>query len=243
MNHLSRDELVLLHYGEPLPPALREHAEQCPDCRSEREVLGRVLGAVDDVAPSLPADWEETLWSRLRWRLQHRRNRSPWYAAAGVAASLALAFLIGRELPRRSEPLVVEAARPAANRAVPASTGSTDEGRERILLVVLGDHFTKSERLLTEVKNASTATLPSDPADIEELLNKNRLYHDAAVTSGQASLALVLEEIEPLLVELARAPEQPTERDLAMLQKRIEKRDLVFKLRIASEQTRKQQSL
>ena len=49
--------------------------------------------------------------------------------------------------------------------------------------------------------------------------------------------------MQPLLLELARAPENPSAQDIAMLQKRIEKRGSVLKLRVAGEQIRQRQSL
>jgi hypothetical protein len=226
MEHLTRDEQVLLHYGEPLPAERRAHAAACDLCRRQSDVLRRVLEAVIDEDEPLPESWEETFWRRLRWKLQGRRDRRPWYAAAGIAAAIVLAFFLGRQLPRQTP---VETA------------GIGDEGRARILLVVLNDHLTRSERVLTEVKNATSAEPPlSSRKSIEELLIKNRLYRDAALAAGETSLASILEEMEPLLMELARAPAEPTARDLESLQRRIEKKGLLFKLRVAGDETRRQ---
>jgi len=44
--------------------------------------------------------------------------------------------------------------------------------------------------------------------------------------------------MQPLLLELARAPEHPSAQDIEMLQRRIEKRGAVLKLRLAGEQIR-----
>jgi hypothetical protein len=76
---------------------------------------------------------------------------------------------------------------------------------------------------------------------MEDLVRKNRLYLDAAYASGQTSLASVLEEMQPLLLELARTPENPTADDIRMLQKRIEKRGALLELRVAGEQIRQRQ--
>ena len=236
MDHLDRDDLILLHYGEPASPGAREHLLGCEECRRESALLRRVLDAVDDAAaetPELAPAWEDQLWNRLRWKLEHRRNRWIGWAAA-AAAMIVIAFLAGRTLLPRSTPIA------------PQKATSTPEGRERVLLVVLGDHFSRSERVLTEVKNATADAPPiviADHAAMEDLVRKNRLYLDAAYASGQTSLASVLEEMQPLLLELARAPENPSAQDIAMLQKRIEKRGSVLKLRVAAEQIRQRQSL
>ncbi len=178
MDHLDRDDLILLHYGETASPGAREHLLGCEECRRESALLRRVLDAVDETAvetPELAPAWEEQLWNRLRWKLERPRSRWIGWAAA-AAAMIVIAFLAGREA-------------------------------------------------------------------MEDLVRKNRLYLDAAYTSGQTSLASVLEEMQPLLLELARAPENPSAQDIEMLQKRIEKRGSVLKLRVAGEQIRQRQSL
>ena len=236
MDHLDRDDLILLHYGETASPGAREHLLGCEECRRESALLRRVLDAVDDAAvetPELAPAWEEQLWNRLRWKLERRSGRWIGWAAA-AAAMIVIAFLAGRTFMPHSTPIA------------PQKATSTPEGRERVLLVVLGDHFSRSERVLTEVKNATADAPPIVIADreaMEDLVRKNRLYLDAAYTSGQTSLASVLEEMQPLLLELARAPENPSAHDIEMLQKRIEKRGSVLKLRVAGEQIRQRQSL
>jgi len=230
MDHLDRDDLILLHYGEEAPAGAREHLLGCEACRNEAALLRRVLDAVDDAAelPELAPSWEEHLWNRLRWKLERRRTRWIGWAAA-AAAMLVLAFLAGRSFMPRNPALVTE---------------NPVKDRERVLLVVLGDHLSRSERLLTEVKNASADAPPVVMADreaMEDLVRKNRLYLDAAQASGQTSLANVLEEMQPLLLELARAPENPSARDIEILQKRIEKRGALLELRLAGEQVRQQQ--
>lgn len=240
MEHLDRDTLVLLHYGEDVPPGAREHLLRCEACRSERELLRRVLDAVDQAAetPELAPAWEEHLWNRLRWKLERRQNRS-WMFAAAAAAAVVIAVLVGYRLAPRSAPAPVQQA--ATTKPAPASTA---EGRERVLLVVVGDHFDRSERMLTEIKNATAEAPPVVIADreaMEDLVRKNRLYLDAAYASGQTSLANTLEELQPLLLELARAPEKPSARDLQLMQKRIEKRGALFELRVAGEQIRQRQ--
>lgn len=235
MDHLDRDDLILLHYGETASPGAREHLLGCEECRRESALLRRVLDAVDEAVetPELAPEWEEKLWNRLRWKLE--RRRTPWIGwAAAAAAVVVIAFLAGRSfMPRPATPQVPQQA-----------AKSTAEGRERVLLVVLGDHLSRSERVLTEVKNASADAPPFVIADrdtLEDLVRKNRLYLDAAQASGQTSLASVLEQMQPLLLELARAPENPTADDIRTLQKRIEKRGALLELRVAGEQIRQRQ--
>lgn len=244
MEHLDHDTLILLHYGEAVPAEAREHLLGCEECRREREVLRRVLDAVDEAAetPELAPSWEEHLWNRLRWKLERRRSwKFGWAAAA--AAMLLIAFLLGYRMNQLQHPVSVTG--PVAQ-PVKTPAASTAEGRERVLLVVLGDHFSRSERVFTEVKNATSDAPPVVIADreaMEDLVRKNHLYLEAAYASGQSSLAAVLEDMQPLLLELARAPENPSAQDIEILQKRIEKRGAVLELRVAGEQIRQRQSL
>jgi hypothetical protein len=236
MDHLDHDELILLHYGESATPGSREHLLACEQCRRESELLRRVLDAVDknDPAAELPESWEEQTWNRLRWKLERKPRRAAlWWPAA--AAVLVAAFLAGRLMERRTQP----APAPRTASVEPVTNAST---RERILLVVVADHIGRSERVLTEVKNAKpgvTPLLASDHDTVEDLVRKNRLYIDAANASGQAQLADLLQQMQPLLLELARAPEQPSAEDIDMLQRRIDKQGAVTKLRLAGEQIRR----
>jgi len=231
MDHIDRDDLILLHYGEKASPGAREHLFGCEECRRESALLRRVLEAVDEAAetPELAPAWEEQLWNRLRWKLE--RPRSPRFAWIAAAALLVIVVIAGYQLRPRG----------AVQTAKTATAVTTAEGRERVLLVVLGDHLSRSERVFTEVKNATADAPPVVIADreaMEDLVRKNRLYLDAAQASGQTSLAGVLQEMQPLLLELARAPEHPSAQDIEMLQRRIEKRGAVLKLRLAGEQIR-----
>src|SRR2546430_524137 len=96
MDHLDRDDLILLHYGEKASPGVREHLLGCEECRRESALLRRVLDAVDDAAgetPELAPAWEEQLWNRLRWKLE--RPRSPRLAWAAAAAAMLVIALVG----------------------------------------------------------------------------------------------------------------------------------------------------
>jgi hypothetical protein len=241
MEHLNQEELILLHYGEAIRSGTREHLLACQSCRAESDRLRRILDAVDDVEmEDLAPAWEAHFWNRLRWKLERRpRARFAWAAAA----VLVVAFLAGRVFERSTRATHPSLPHLVAHQNTPAGDAA---GRERVLLVVLGDHLSRSERVLTEVKNSNTGVVPAAIADrdtIEDLVRKNRLYIEAANDSGQASLARVLGELQPILLELARAPEKPSPEDIQTLQKRIEKRGAVLKLRMAGERVRQQQSL
>jgi hypothetical protein len=138
----------------------------------------------------------------------------------------AIAFFAGHLWRERSVTVPSPAAATAAG-AAPAGAP------ERVLLVVLSDHLATSERMLTEVANADPkAPLPLERR-AEELVTANRIYRQAADSSGDARVAALLADLEPILLEIARASSAD---QVTHLQKRIESKGLLFKVRVLNAQ-------
>jgi hypothetical protein len=96
----------------------------------------------------------------------------PFGGFAAVAACLlivAAAFFAGRQWEHRNPQTPV-----AVN-----SAGAGDQGKERVVLVVLGDHLDRSERLLVELKHAEPSTEAPIQEEARELLSANRLYRES----------------------------------------------------------------
>jgi hypothetical protein len=237
MSHLSEDELILLHYGEPAAPGAAEHVAGCAECTERLRALGELLSRV--VAPDAPergADYGARVFERLRPVLgqddarprvvafRKRRWRS-LVAVGALAASLVLAFLLGRRFP--AEPLALSA-----------------EARERVLLVAVGEHLERSQLVLVELANAPAGealNVKTQRALADELVPANRLYRQAAVRSGEPALAGVLDELERVLVEVAAGPDALAPLDLAELQRRIDSRGLLFRVRVIGSQVRERE--
>jgi hypothetical protein len=231
MSHLGDDELVLIHYGEGDALA-SAHARACADCRARLETLRRALGAVEPPpVPERSAGYGAEVWARIEPRLRGSGRgtvavRSAyWRRTAGfaaLAAALVAAFLLGRSFPGRPQPLSAEV-------------------RERILLVAVADHLERSQMVLVEIANA-----PADaPLDVsaqrvwaDELASANRVYRLSAGRSREPGLTALLEELERVLVEVAAGPDRLAPADLRELQRRIESRGLLFKVRVIESQTR-----
>jgi hypothetical protein len=260
--HLTQEDLIL-HYYRELDS--RQHLDACAGCREELARLSRVLDQVTPTeAPEPDADFEARVWDRLSWRLrgEKRRERHAWMKWAAVAATVALAFLAGLLLKNRGAdtPAQIIAAQPDQPSPIvpvhtgptpqgagpfgstPGSThgntpqGSTQQGRDRILLVVVSDHFDESERMLVELTNLTPGSNDTDISNererAEELLASNRLYRRTALDRGEDKVATLLDELEPVLMQLAHAPSQVSAEELQSMQKRIETKGLVFKLRV-----------
>jgi hypothetical protein len=238
--HLSEEELILLHYGELEDRSVAEgHLRECHACAASRELLVRTLALVPaDEPPARDAAYGSRVWARLRSRLaggeaslptrvEEMRSRKkarrflPQHLVSwgALAASLALAFWLGRQFPG------AETAGPVV--------------RERVLLVALGEHLERSRMVLAEVTNAQDAAQVSkDRRWAESLVAENRLYRQAAVRSGDTAAASLLDELERVLVEVANGPDELSPRQLEELRARIEERGLVFKVKVVEGQVR-----
>jgi hypothetical protein len=121
----------------------------------------------------------------------------------------------------------------------PAVATVDPQSRERVLLTALDEHFQSMEMLLVEVMNTPTPTdaeftIERETAD--DLLDSSRLYRVSAEQNGKLHLAQMLEDLESVLVEIARSPEQVDRSDLRSLRARIDSDDLLFKVRAVSKQ-------
>jgi hypothetical protein len=244
MNHLSQEDIVAAYYGEP---GFEEHLATCAECKAELARLAVVLDRV--VEPEVPepaGDYEARVWDRLRWRMRadaKRQRQSVWMKWSAVAAVVVLAFFTG--LLWRKENAPVQQAHTAtttvptataAAQPVSAPSTTTQQQRDRVLLVVVSDHFDRSERVLVELTNITpkqaNVDIGAERALAEELLASNRLYRRTALDRGEDSVATLLEELEPVLLQIAHAPEDVSADELRGIQKRVETKGLVFKLRV-----------
>ena len=236
VSHLTDEELVLHHFGETENAAVRAHLAQCDACRAALEALRRDLAVVP--VPDVPErgeDYGAQVWARLQPQLTEiapaapaRVRRRVW-APLGLAASLVLAFLLGRHWPHQP----------------PAPAPVSAAARERILLVAVGDHLERSEMLLVELVNAGADGKPVDISTqqqyAEELVGANRLYRQTVVRAGEPGMASLLDELERLLVEVAHRPSSLSPADLADIRSRIESRGLLFRVRVIETQVREKE--
>jgi hypothetical protein len=229
-NRPDDEELALRFWGEhPEPDAIDRAIAADPElARRYRELAGALaaLGALE--APEPRAGLEGRLWARVAPELAPRRSRflalPPWPRLATLAAAaVALAvggFLAGRASGPAPAPVVAGAALEALSPAA----------RDRLLAAALAEHLDSSERLMVELVNDDRPSDDDERRLAAVLLESNRLYRAAAERSGQRRIAAVLGEIEPLLAELANAPD---EGDVtAAARERIDSQDLLFRVRV-----------
>lgn len=239
MNHLNQDELVLSYYGEPdLDAGRRAHLEACEECRAALATLAAVLDRVTPAeAPEPGEDYEARTWDRLQWRMRgERRKRASWTKWVAAAAVIAAAFFGGLLMNRRAAvPTQIAAATTQPATARTSTATQQQASRDRVLLVVVGEHMSQSERILVELANLSAegqTDITAERDRAQDLLASNRLYRTSALDRGEESVATLLDELEPVLLQLAHAPDQVSSEELRSMQKRVEAKGLVFKLRV-----------
>jgi hypothetical protein len=185
----------------------------------------------------------EQMWSRLRWKLGNQRNRTrSWHTAVAAAAVLAIAFFAGVLWHARCGGQAILPVRPTASTApagLPVLQPQQAAAQDRVLLVVVSDHLDTSERMLRDVANADAKhgiDLGDEQKRAAELVASNRIYREVARQHGDDRLATVLSDLEPILLEIAHSDGKLTPEEAVALQKRIDSKALLFKVRAVSAQ-------
>jgi hypothetical protein len=230
MKHLNEQELIEHYYEESVNMAdCERHLKACAACAKHYAELRRDLDGVKPLAPPVRGqDYGEQVWQSIRSSLpvyekprrswiRHWRPLS-WAAACGLL--IALAFVAGRQWERKQTPSVAVAVDPQA--------------RQRVVIVVLGDHLDRSERLLVELNHAGSNDISATPlrSDAKELLASNRLVRQSAMQAGDLNVEASLDRLERLLVELANEPEDLSQADLNRLRQEMNTDGLLFDIRV-----------
>jgi hypothetical protein len=164
----------------------------------------------------------------------HSSRKLSRHVAWGLAtaALVVMGFLAGRFINVREQPAAVQ-------QAAVAGSGSAvrDEAivRERVLLIAVGDHLERSQMVLVELAHAETRgslDISAERQLADDLVASNRLYRQTAVQMGRTNVAGLLDELERVLVEVARGPSTVNMRQLAAIQQQIEAQGILFKMKV-----------
>jgi hypothetical protein len=232
MNHLTEEQLVLHYYGEQLDGPVEGHLEACESCRAQYRGLQRVLNSLDAApVPERPPEYGAAVWRKIESRVRGRRQFAwlgarEWLLAGAMAALIVGAFLAGRFTQR-----------PAA----PPSMANTGPVRERILLVAVGDHLERSQTILVELENSDSPDIAYERQAAADLVESNRLFRLTAASAGDTATASVLEDLERVLLEVSNSPSEMSHRQLQDLQKEIEKRGILFKVKVFASQVQERE--
>lgn len=229
MTHVSEEQLVLFHYGDADDHgAIREHLEACDACLAEYERLRQVLDAVSDLpVPERGAGYGDEVWQRVHPQIATETSAKttsiiPWRTVgwvAAAAAALVLAFLSGR-LSQEPEPQPQLAQEDTVN---------------KVLLVAMNEHLERTSMMLVELLNADgngTVRIGPEQSRARELVADNRLYRQAAKREGDKAMAMLLDQIERVLMEVANAPSEMPSEDYDIVRRDIKDDGLLFKVRV-----------
>jgi hypothetical protein len=230
MKHLEEAELVEHYYEESANMGESErHLKACPVCAKRYAELCRDLDGV--AAPTPPArseDYVEQVWQSIRASLPvYEKPKSSWiryYRPLGWATAcvllVAVAFVAGRRWERKQASSVAVAVDPQA--------------RQRVVIVFLGNHLDRSERLLVQLNHADGNDLSALPlrSEARELLASNRLVRQSEMQAGNLKVEASLDRLERLLMELSNEPDSLTEADLNRLRQEMNTDGLLFDIRV-----------
>ena len=103
------------------------------------------------------------------------------------------------------------------------------------MLAALAAHLDRSQRVLLEVMNRPPARemdLREEQSRAADLVASSRLYRQAATAAGDQDVAAVLEDLERVLMEIARSSPMLSRDEFEELRRRIEAQGIVFKVRV-----------
>jgi hypothetical protein len=241
MQHLTEEQLVSHYYHDDESLAVEAHLRECRDCTTQYDTIGRVLALVSEApVPDRGDDYGDQVWSRLRWKLgSQRRRRATWVSGIAAAAALIIAFFAGH-FWRATHEVTTTTPMTASLPATVSPAVANADHNDKILLLVVGDHLDNTERVLLEVANADPGKglqVEQESRRAGELVAANRIYRQTATKRGNERIASVLADLEPVLIELSHAGNNLSKDELTELQKRIEAKGLLFKVRVISAQS------
>lgn len=242
MNHLTEEQLVLHYYGEQGDTLEIEwHLKECEDCRGLYGSLKRVLNVLDSApSPERGADYGAEVWGRIEAKLKPRCRWRVWgvmlamrwvLAGAAVVVLLTVAFLAGRFYPQ--------------HQATPQVAGDA-QVRERVLLVAMGDYLDRSQMVLVELANANSngpLDISSEQERVRQLIPETRLYRQTAANTGDTSVGGILDELERVLLDLARGPSRLSPEELERFRARLRAEGILFKIRVVNSNVRSQEEI
>ena len=253
MWHPTDDDLILRFYGEhDAAEAARidGHLRTCGACQDAWTELTETLKLVDSApVPEPPPGVERVMWAKVEQALpapsqafwSWRRLVPLASLAAVVIAVVAISSRTREEAPAAPGTTLTSVA--PVDKSPGSSPNDSGQLRERVLLTALDGHFEQTELLLVELLNAPDTgiNLEFERMTAGDLVASGRLYRMSATQIGKERLAAVLEELEPVLVEVARSPDQTKPKDLRFLRSQIHEDGLLFKVRAVTTQIRERQ--
>ena len=97
------------------------------------------------------------------------------------------------------------------------------------------EHLDRTERGLVRLVNEDASGIVDISAEqtwARDLLDANRLYRQSVRGTGSPALGLLLDELEPVLLDLVHSPSRLSVAEFEALRARIDEQSLLFKVRV-----------
>jgi len=236
MKHYTEEELVERYYGSGRSATDDRHLDECEQCSAAFAALEIDLAAMRPVeTPEKSEHYGEQMWARVQAAMPSRTLREApksrlalWRGlafAAGCGVLITVSFYGGRMYEHLQQRPVLDAHRRAPD-PVP---------QQKVVVVVLGDHLDRSERLLVELKHAD----PSNPElvnplteEARGLLAANRIFRDDAQREGDPALTQVLSHLDKVLTEISNRPAGLDAAALDQIRNEMNADGLLFEVRV-----------
>ena len=95
-------------------------------------------------------------------------------------------------------------------------------------------HFETSERLLLTFKNVRLDEVNSERKRAKQLVLQNMLLKREADAAGDVQISSLLENLEPILIDIANLPDKPDQDTVRAIRERVERKNIVGLLRVNS---------
>ena len=146
--------------------------------------------------------------------------------------------------PRRSpspapkkQPLVRE---PKPGEQFAAIPSTSDPVRSADAQTMTALHFEKSETLLVAFRNVrmnepgAAAEVAYERKRAQQLVLQNMMLRREADASGDVQISSLLENLEPILIDIANLPDKPDKDAVRVIRQRVERKNIVPLLRVNS---------
>jgi hypothetical protein len=131
----------------------------------------------------------------------------------------------------------------ASNRTAPVKeTVVNDEAPIRAAdsVTLTAMHFEKSERLLRSFRNVrmdepgAGTEVGYERKQAQQLVYQNIMLRREADSAGDVQTASLLENLEPILIDIANLPNKPADDDIRVIRERVERKNIVALLQVNS---------
>jgi hypothetical protein len=101
-------------------------------------------------------------------------------------------------------------------------------------------HFQKSELLLRSFRNVrlsatgSSTEISYEKKRAQQLVYQNMILRREADAAGDVQIASLLENLEPILIDIANLPDKPRQTDVRVIKDRVERKNIVALLQVNS---------